>query len=166
MRSELLFAFGICVLGACAVGVSDGELGDDDGETSLGSGTGGTTLAVAAGPDASTTGSPSTTTMTTTGSGTNGATSATGMTTATTTTNAAATSPASAAVGPATVASVASTGGGPCAHSPCDAGGPLSISCDPCVTYICTFIDPTCCQSVWDADFCGLFASVYCAQCA
>lgn len=164
MRSEFIFAIGICLLGACATGVSDGELGDDDGDTSLASGTGGTTPAVAAGPDTSTTSSPSTTTMMATGTGTTSAT-ATGTTSVASTTNAA-TSPASAAVGPAPVSASASTGGGACAHSPCVGGGPLAINCDPCVTYICTLVDPTCCQNIWDEEFCGLFASVYCAQCA
>jgi hypothetical protein len=37
-----------------------------------------------------------------------------------------------------------------CSHGRCDPGGPLTASCDPCVTDICA-VDPFCCNSSWDS---------------
>jgi hypothetical protein len=49
-----------------------------------------------------------------------------------------------------------------CAHDLCDAGGPLSTTCDPCVAAVCEQ-DAYCCATSWDercveatADVCGL----------
>jgi len=42
---------------------------------------------------------------------------------------------------------------GSCSHSPCVQGGPLTDVCDVdgCTDLICNYLDPTCCQSTWDA---------------
>ena len=37
-----------------------------------------------------------------------------------------------------------------CEHSPCESGGPLDATCQPCVTFICA-ADPLCCSSQWDS---------------
>lgn len=44
-----------------------------------------------------------------------------------------------------------------CSHDLCEVGDPLEVGCDPCVTELCTTIDPFCCNKLegqngtWDA---------------
>jgi len=40
-------------------------------------------------------------------------------------------------------------GGTTCAHSPCDLGGALAVSCDSCVAQVCN-LDFYCCLVEWD----------------
>ncbi len=39
--------------------------------------------------------------------------------------------------------------GGPCAHPTTSTGGPLSVTCSPCVAAVCA-TNPGCCTSAWD----------------
>jgi predicted nucleic acid binding AN1-type Zn finger protein len=53
------------------------------------------------------------------------------------------------ALAPKTVKCQATTQGS-CSHSPCDAGGPLTTSCNTCTNAVC-LAKPECCNKAWDA---------------
>lgn len=49
-------------------------------------------------------------------------------------------------------------------HSPCEAGEPLTIDCDPCVEDVCG-AQPSCCETEWDSVYCVELAKEACSSC-
>lgn len=49
-------------------------------------------------------------------------------------------------------------------HSPCEAGLPLTVECDPCVADVCG-AEPSCCDVGWDAVYCVELAKEACNVC-